>query len=480
MPTKVVSILMVTLLLIGILSLAFNIQPVKASETIFIRADGTIDPLIVPIQRNGDQYIFTGNIHDSIVIEKNNIIVDGVGYTLEGTGDGKGIDLTGRNNVTIRNMKINRFYHGIYLYESSNNTIYGNDIEGNNLQAPGADGIYLLRSSNNNISGNNIKNNGDGIEFVSYSSNNRISGNNITKNYEGIDLWYSSNNTISKNNITANHWDGIELFYSSYNTISENNITANYYDGIKISNSSYTSVSGNNIENNGDGVELMAYSINNRILKNNITNNMHGVKLEEHSNNNSVVGNNIRNNRYGIDLHDSSNNIISGNSITAINHGIYLDNWSSNNTFFANKITNSKYGILLEFSSNNMFYHNYLSDNTIQASCYQSLNVWDNGVEGNYWRDYRGEDLNGNGIGDTSHVINEDNQDNYPLMNPYVDVNYDGQVNIIDIAFVAKAFGANLGDPNYNLHADVDCNGSVNIIDIAIVAKWYGHRWQYL
>lgn len=36
----------------------------------------------------------------------------------------------------------------------------------------------------------------------------------------------------------------------------------------------------------------------------------------------------------------------------------------------------------------------------------------------NYWNDYSGTDSNGDGIGDTPYIIDENNQDNYPSMNP--------------------------------------------------------------
>jgi len=47
-----------------------------------------------------------------------------------------------------------------------------------------------------------------------------------------------------------------------------------------------------------------------------------------------------------------------------------------------------------------------------------STNFWDNGKEGNYWGNYNGSDMNGDGICDTPYVIDASNQDNYPLMAP--------------------------------------------------------------
>ena len=65
---KKVSAIMLTLLLTSMLTLAFNIRPVKAEGgTIYIRADGSIDPPTAPILRDGDIYTFTDNIYDSIV-----------------------------------------------------------------------------------------------------------------------------------------------------------------------------------------------------------------------------------------------------------------------------------------------------------------------------------------------------------------------------------------------------------------------------
>jgi len=210
------------IVLILLLPLIFSAQPVKASGTIYVRADGSIDPPTAPIQRNGDFYAFTDDIHDSIVVEKDNIVVDGAGYTLQGAGSEKGIDLSDRSNVTIKNMKIRLFENGIWLLWSSNNIISGNNITENEWQ-----GISLDRSSNNIISGNNIGENiFDGIYLYS-SSNNSISGNNVAENnWDGIYLYSSSNNSISGNNIANNGW-GASLYFSSNNSIYHNKFVNN-------------------------------------------------------------------------------------------------------------------------------------------------------------------------------------------------------------------------------------------------------------
>jgi len=54
------------------------------------------------------------------------------------------------------------------------------------------------------------------------------------------------------------------------------------------------------------------------------------------------------------------------------------------------------------------------------------------------------------------------------------DVNSDGTVNILDIAIVAKAYGTEPGDDNWNETADLDDNNKIDILDIATVAKDYG------
>jgi parallel beta-helix repeat protein len=381
---KTVSGIMLTLLLIGMLTLAFNIQPDKASGTIYIRADGSVDPPDAPIYTEDNiTYTFTDNIYDEIVVERSNIIIDGNGYTLEGSGSGNGFYWYGINNVTIQNTNIQNFFLGVYVVSSSFNTVSGNNI------ATCEDGIWLAYSNNSLLSGNNITK----IEFsgiyLGGSYNNTVSGNNITYSVRGIELWDGSNNSIS----------------------------------------------GNKIANNNDGIFLGSFF----------------------------------------------NNTVSGNNITNNNNGVYL---------------NGAY--------DNKFYHNNLIDNLQQVYDYgwvdpmipPSLNIWDDGYPsgGNYWSDYTGVDLysgpyqnetGSDGIGDTPYVIDENNQDNFPLMSPYEywsnpipgDINKDMKVDYKDLFQLAAAYGSTPEKPNWNPHADLNNDDTVDCKDLFILSTNYGKEW---
>jgi parallel beta-helix repeat protein len=166
-----------------------------------IKADGTVEGTD-KIQQNGNFYTFTENIFvDDFSVEKNNIIVDGNGYALSGSGvhgSGTGFDLTNRINVTIQNMNIHHFTTGILLNCSFYCNVTGNTVINN------AEGIHAISSYDNIISGNDItSNNWIGIYFG--GSHNIISGNIIIDNNVGMYFYkQSSNNTIYSNDFVNN------------------------------------------------------------------------------------------------------------------------------------------------------------------------------------------------------------------------------------------------------------------------------------
>jgi parallel beta-helix repeat protein len=439
---RIVPITMLMLLLMAMLSLSFNFKSTKAewTGTVYIRANGSIDPPDAPIVTYDNvTYTLTSNIistADGIVVERDNIIIDGAGYWLEGDhGSSYGIKLVNRTDVAIKNINIKKFWCGIRVYSSSNNIITRNNITNNGI------GMFLIDSNNNKISGNNITNNFRGIELQS-SLSNTISGNTFTNN--GLVVWFSYQNRVENNTV-----NGRALVYlenvSNYKVADAgqvvlvrcNNITveglclSGASVGIELFETNKSSIFRNSITNNDGGIVLLYHSLNNTIYGNNITINYEGIWLEMYSDYNSIYGNSITNNSHGIELVRSSNNSIYGNSITNNNYGIELGG-SSNNSIYGNSITNNDGGIGLSYSSNyNSIYHNNFIDNARQVYIKESgPNVWDDVYPsgGNYWSNYTGVDLysgpyqneiGSDGIGDTPYIIDADNIDHYPLMAPF-------------------------------------------------------------
>ena len=445
---RVVSGIMLAMVFLSMLALAFEFQPVKASGTIYIKADGSIDPPTAAISTfDNITYTVTDNIHDSIVVERDNILVNGAGCTLFGEGGGIGIYLSGRSNVTIKNTGIAAFEYGIALWEYSNS---------------------------NNIFGNNVTNNDIGICVGLHGgSNNNIYWNNVTSNYEcGVGLYSDSyNNSIFENNI-ANNGNGIDVFESNGNNVFGNDITASTNIGVGVS------------------------GFLNNIYENNITaNNQYGIWLD--GSNSSIIENNITNNDFGIYLRGALYNIITSNNMTANNYeGIGLD-YSYNNSITENNIINNDFGFRLCDSSYNCIYHNNLIENTHQTYDYSqdnpeippSVNIWDDGYPsgGNYWSDYEERypdagEIDDSGIWDKPYVIDENNTDRYPLMMPYAallgDLDRDRDVDEDDLWHFCGAF-----IDYYKIHVkdescDFDCDCDIDEDDLWTMCGAFIDYWK--
>jgi parallel beta-helix repeat protein len=331
-----------------------------------------------------------------------------------------GVFLWYTTNSKIENVTTSDNNYGIYLYYSSSNFVSGNNALDNNY------GICFESSNNNVVVGNNASsNNEDGIK-ISYSRDNAVSGNTVSSNNEhGIYLYHQSdNNTVSGNTVSSNGIYGIYLSHSSNNTVSGNTVSSNNYEGIYLSRSSSNVVVGNTASNNWDGICISYQSDNNVVSGNTVSsNNYEGIGLYHSSNDNLVVGNTASsNNKDGIKISYCSNNVVFGNTVSSNNnYGIWLY-ISSNNVVSGSTVSDNNYGIGLYYSSNNTIYHNNFINNTGQVSP-GSIDVWDDGYEGNYWSDYTGIDSEGDGIGDMPYVFDVDNQDNYPLMGIFSDFN---------------------------------------------------------
>jgi parallel beta-helix repeat protein len=435
------------------------------------------------------------------------------------TNGGIILDHCSSNNISDNDITNNIYGGALNLFASCDSTMIGNSIVANY-----GGGISLSSSSNNTLRTNNmVRNLGDfGVwgETLSDFLNDIDTSNTV----EGkpIYYWVSKQDLavpvdagyvalVNCTRITVQNLSltdetmrvraqGVLLAFTTDSTITKNSIT-NSFICADLRQSSNNSINENNITNNGYGV-IISSSQENIVSENNITNSEHGsIQIDESSNHNRIVGNNIvLSGSNGIYIgHFSNNNIVSRNNIADCSYYGGITLWNvSNNIITENNITNNKYsGISLSNSSDNIFYHNSFSNNTRQVYEWShdyleippSVNIWDDGYPsgGNYWSDYNGTDLcsgpyqnetGRDGIGDLPYVIDSNNQDNYPLMPPYVpvlgDLNLDGWVNLLDAIEAASAFGSYPGLPNWNSQADLNHDNVVNILDTIILANNFG------
>jgi hypothetical protein len=253
-------VLLVAVGLFGSLSSA-NFFPVPGPDLprIYIRSDGSVEPSTAPIDKSGNNYKLTGNIiMQTLVIQRDNIVLDGSNYMIEGNkswmgiaprwGDAgnNGIILESRNHVNITNLNIEKFTAGVRITDSSHINIVSNSFKEETAVMDSPMGIVIeassdvLIESNNftSISGPAIASNGkniivrrniltdiiDGIDgsITIEGSLNTITDNKIETASTSIRLAEADSNIIARNHVTG----GVSLVSCSNNQIFENNLTS--------------------------------------------------------------------------------------------------------------------------------------------------------------------------------------------------------------------------------------------------------------
>jgi len=447
----------------------------NVNPTIEIFHDGNFYPDDAPIQRNGNIYTLTKDIEvvsDGISIAKDNIVIDGAGYTITGRGIKTGIIIgaytppnAGRQNVTIENLNVINFECGIRLDNSSNNMISNCTLVRNPR------GIEIGFYSNcNQIIGNQITNFSVGILVNDGSNGNNIENNVLdgrgTEGNQGMVIYPSQNQTINQNNISIcsvhlygdsfnvanNHfvYSSVQLL-GNFHTLRYNQFVncSLYVDDLKYSLGLNDIDTSNTV--NGKPIYYLVDKKDNAISSNagqiilircdNIT--IQNVQIAHNTekaiylvktNNSLITQNTISSNNLGIHLLDSENNTIAYNIISENEVGIKVTDSRFNQIFKNNFTYNNGFAMeFLEAQGNNTLYHNNFIGNNEESTNLQvsmpgygptniaNSNFWSKDGEGNFWSDYttrysNATQINGTGIGDTPFFINENNIDYYPLL----------------------------------------------------------------
>jgi parallel beta-helix repeat protein len=475
----------------------------------------------VTAAKNGDTvYVYSGMYSENVIINKritllgenaNTTIIDGGGtgdtvsvtnndvtithFTIRNSGSalfdaGVGFDFVSNCNLISNIISLNN-YAGVHIFNSDNIKVGGNVLLGN-----GPLGVYVEESSFNTIWNNNASNNAmTGINLF-YSHNNHVYNNDMYDNLYGIYLSYSGNNTI-ENNTGSNFYYNIRLYESNFNLVLNNVVSGSDVFGMFMGHSFQNTLSGNSMSQCGlqiEGDQLYHWNqhtidtsntVNGKpiyylkdqvggvvpqdaggvILANcrditvqlqDLTQSSTGMELGFSSQNQIIAVSVSENIQYGIYSYRSDNNnytdVISfssknglyfvesnGNTLKNSNasystrYGFTFLNSQGNNVTDNSFYYNEWFNIYFGTSTNNLIYRNNFVNNSATGQAYDDSNngnSWDYGYPtgGNYWSDYEGVDLNStptqdvpppDGIGDTQYDIDANSFDNYPLMKPY-------------------------------------------------------------
>ena len=309
-----------------------------------------------------------GTYMGSLIIEKA-ITLDGQGVvTIDAGGEGSVIFLD-TDGAVIRGL------HLTNSGESHNDIDAGVQVRGNfkvvkdNVISNCLFGIDLQQSENNIVRRNEISSKpydlglrGDAIRLW-YSFGNKITHNFIHDSRDTV-VWYSRDNLIAHNRSTRGRY-ALHFMYAQHNKVENNE----YWD-------------------NSVGIFLM-YSDSVEV-RNNIVSRATGAT------------------GVGIGMKETSDVVLQGNKLVYNAVGMYLDvspyQPDTTNRISDNLVAYNNIGVrFLNDWKGNDFKNNKFKSNITQVAVSDGGSAKNNNWTGNYWDDYRGFDLNKDGIGDTPH-----------------------------------------------------------------------------
>lgn len=408
MNGKTVSGIMLTLLTVSLLTVSFDIRLVSASLPVHnidtgedfaaiqeaIDDSDTLDSHTILVDAGIYYEILT--VHKSLTFigeDSTNTIVDGCGersvfwiVTDNVTLDGFAVRNSGYKELSVEQKASHPYYScGIYIEDAKGITIANNIVLNNGM------GIFLEGVNSSTLIDNTVVDNIDrGIWFAGGCTDVILRNNTIANNPFNFGVGVYGLVDSLHDIDTSNTVNGKPICYWVNQHDREVPADAGY---VAIVNSTNIIVRDLTLTNNVHGVELIHTA---DTIVENITafeNNL-GIYLRVQALNNTITNNNLFNNTYGIGIiQNSSGNVIRNNDIVS-----------------------NLYGVLTRDTNGSRIYHNNIINNTNQTKIRTSEDIWNNGAEGNYWSDYTGEDLNGDGIGDT--LLPHQGVDWYPLVEP--------------------------------------------------------------
>lgn len=265
------------------------------------------------------------------------------------------------------------------------------------------------------------------------SNGNRIEQNELRDILFGIYFFHSSNNTVIGNLIRGRsdlglgeRGSGIHIWNSGHNTIAGNSISQ-VRDGMYLQNAHHSTIRGNRAFDLRYGLHYM-FSDDNQFEDNLFYDNVAGAAIM-YSKRIVFRRNAFIHNRgfssFGILFQDSDDCLAEHNLIVNNVVGVFLEALRAsvfrNNLVAANDLAIQ----IFSSASGNTFQRNNFVDNLspIEVIGKRTGTHWSRQGVGNYWSDYEGYDLDGDGVGDVPFKIQnlfEHLEGNYPRLRLYL------------------------------------------------------------
>lgn len=264
-----------------------------------------------------------------IKVVSDNVNIEGIGIINVGTSyttDYAAIRVAKAKNFSIRNVRLEKLFFGIYLEKAQNGEVIGNKILGdaeeefnsgngiqlwycknidvfNNRVEKVRDGIYLEFSDNivikDNVSSNNVR---YGLHFM-FSNNDSYEGNTFENNGAGVAVMFSKQINMTGNTFKKN-W-GTASFGLLLKEINDAQIIGNTFEentiGISIEGSNRIEYRNNNFIRNGWALKVRGACYTNAFRDNNFLYNSFDISYNSRINDN-IFEQNYWSNYSGYDL----------------------------------------------------------------------------------------------------------------------------------------------------------------------------------
>lgn len=282
------------------------------------------------------------------------LIIRNSGQDLTAMNAGVFIEKQARN-ATIADNRLEHVLFGIYLDGAAGTQVLGNIVRGIAAlrQVDRGDGIHLWNDSGVLVQGNDIGATRDGI-YIYVSPHNRIIGNRIHDVRYGIHYMYSNHDLVA-GNVSTDNRSGYALMQSNHLAVRDNVSRSDHDYGFLLNYVTFSDFCGNRVSR---------------------------VSGEKGDTGTVIAGGEGK----GVFVYNSEYDRFRRNTIADNSIGIHLTAGSDHDSFSGNSFVG----------------------NRVQVRYVQNTDQeWSRRGVGNYWSDYLGWDMNGDGIGDAPYRPND-------------------------------------------------------------------------